>query len=320
MSTQSPIRVFIGSSPKNLIEERVFCHSLLKHASQPVEFYAIDGFTGSAKNLMTGEVKSLPPGIRNRMKGATAFSLGRWAIPEWCNYEGKAIYCDSDQILLSDITQLWNSDLAEATLAAVPVKQAKCYKHYIIDSMGAFLKTEETFYLASVMLIDCEKVKWSIRELLEKLDQNVFSLANLMYMGEQFRRHYQLSVAALPCEWNHLDYVDAESKLVHFTDLTSQPWQFHHNPVSDLWEQAFLEALDQGAVTQADIDTSYANGWLSGRVKALAQMPKSIRRPVNWIWRNSNATIFKLHASWHHQIERVKFVLSRLTTASSIRA
>ena len=41
---------------------------------------------------------------------ATPFSGFRWAVPELCNFEGKAIYCDSDFIWLSDIAKLWNQN------------------------------------------------------------------------------------------------------------------------------------------------------------------------------------------------------------------
>lgn len=323
MSTQTsscPIRIFIGSSPKNLIEERVFCYSLLKSASQPIEIYVIDGATGSAKNIATGDVKTLPAGIVGHIKGATAFSLARWAIPEWCQYQGRAMYCDSDQLAMSDITELWNYDLADSVFAAVPVKQAKCYKHYVEDSMGGFLNTEEVFYLASVMLIDCAKVKWSIHELVELLDRNAFSLPSLMYLGEHFRKHFNLSVTALPSEWNHLDYVDRDSKIVHFTDLTSQPWRFHHNPISDLWEQFFLAALDENAVTREEINTAYANGWITGRIKALAQMPKIIRRPLNRIWRGWSAALFTVSTVLKQQKRWLRAGWFRLTNWTSIRA
>ena len=40
----------------------------------------------------------------------TGFSLLRWDIPRRCNYEGFAIYLDSDQIVLADIYDLWMSD------------------------------------------------------------------------------------------------------------------------------------------------------------------------------------------------------------------
>jgi hypothetical protein len=39
---------------------------------------------------------------------ATPFSGFRWAIPEACNFEGQAIYCDSDFIFFSDLQGLWD--------------------------------------------------------------------------------------------------------------------------------------------------------------------------------------------------------------------
>ncbi|MBD1823570.1 hypothetical protein H6F51_13865 [Cyanobacteria bacterium FACHB-DQ100] len=315
-----PIRIFIGSSPKNTIEESVFRYTLLKQTQHPIEIYAIDGTSGSAKNLTTGEVKRLPAGVSDRIQGATAFSLARWAIPEWCNYQGRAIYCDSDQIALQDMTELWNYGLGDSSLAAVPVKQAKCYQHYIADSMGVFLHTEETFYLASVMLMDCEKIQWNLSELVELLDRNAFSLPNLMYLGEQFRQHFNLSVSALPSEWNHLDYADRESKIVHFTDLTSQPWRFHHNPIAEVWETVFLAAVDDNALTQAQLETAYANGWINRRIKVLAQLPSLVRRPINWVWRSWGATVFKVRTTLDRQVQRLKSGLFRLTQWKTIRA
>jgi hypothetical protein len=46
----------------------------------------------------------------NMKTWATPFSGFRWSIPEVCGFEGKAIYCDSDFIFLSDIEELWNQE------------------------------------------------------------------------------------------------------------------------------------------------------------------------------------------------------------------
>jgi hypothetical protein len=317
---KSPIRIFIGSSPKNSIEEAVFRYTLLKTTSTPLEIYVMDGSTGSARNLSTGEVKELPTDVCDRIPGATAFSMARWAIPQWCDYQGRAIYCDSDQLAIADIAELWNYDLGESPFGAVPVKQAKCYKHYIQDSMGQFLQTDEAFYLASVMLIDCAKVKWSLSDLVDLIDRNTVSLPNLMYLGEQFRSYYQISVAALPSEWNHLDYQDSESKIVHFTDLTSQPWKFHHNPISTVWEELFLATLDEGALSLAEVERAYENGWIIGRVRAIAVLPKLIRRPVNWIWRTGGTGLFKVGAVLFPQAKWLKSGWFRLTRWTTSRA
>jgi hypothetical protein len=49
-----------------------------------------------------------PWGGWNMTTWATPFSGFRWAIPEACNFEGQAIYCDSDFIFLSDLQELWD--------------------------------------------------------------------------------------------------------------------------------------------------------------------------------------------------------------------
>jgi lipopolysaccharide biosynthesis glycosyltransferase len=43
-------------------------------------------------------------------KWATPFSGFRWAVPELAGFKGKAIYCDSDFIWMSDIAKLWNQE------------------------------------------------------------------------------------------------------------------------------------------------------------------------------------------------------------------
>jgi lipopolysaccharide biosynthesis glycosyltransferase len=173
-----PIKIFIGSSPQNIIEEKVFRYTLQKYTVSPIEIHIINGKAGSVKNIGTGEMKELPTHLIHRIKGATAFSLARWAIPQWCGYQGKAIYCDSDQIALSDISALWNYDLCGSALAAVPIKKATCFKHYRDNFLKFYLKSDDDFHLASVMLFDCEKASWSFESLINLLDEGKFSLSD----------------------------------------------------------------------------------------------------------------------------------------------
>jgi hypothetical protein len=41
----------------------------------------------------------------------TPFTGLRWAISEYCNFEGRAIYMDTDQVNFRDISELYNMDL-----------------------------------------------------------------------------------------------------------------------------------------------------------------------------------------------------------------
>lgn len=54
----------------------------------------------------------------NTTNWATPFSAFRWGIPARCNYEGKAIYMDSDMIVLSDMEDLWRQDMGGKPIMA----------------------------------------------------------------------------------------------------------------------------------------------------------------------------------------------------------
>ncbi|MEL6468896.1 MAG: glycosyltransferase [Cyanobacteria bacterium J06623_4] len=282
-----PIRIFIGSSPKNIIEEQVFRYTLSKHANSQLELYIIDGTTGSATNLTTQAVKQLPRNLIEAIPGATAFSLARWAIPEWCNYQGRAIYCDSDQIVLTDIKELWDFDLSGNVVAAVPLTAAKCQPHYKATIING-LRSDNEYHLASVMLIDCQQAKiWSLAKIIDWVSQQKQSgkAPDVMWLGKNFRKSFQVGVQPLPAGWNHLDWLDADSRLVHFTDLTSQPWRFHHHPLSSLWEDLFIEALAEGELTLETIEAARQAGYICQRVSTLAHLPVEVRTPINRLWR-----------------------------------
>lgn len=281
-----PIRIFIGSSVNNLIEQKVYCYTLKQHTQHPIDFNIIDGLNGCVTNLTTGEVKQLPADISQHIPGATAFSLARWAIPEWCDYQGKAIYCDSDQIAMDDIAELWNFDLEDSFCALVPIKAAKCHPHYVRHFLQDYLKAEDTYHLSSVVLMDCEKASaWSLDKLVRLIEDNAFTLEDLMQLTAPFRNYFNISLKTLPSEWNHLDIVCPDSKIVHFTNLSTQPWRYHHNVVSELWDSLFLEAYDKGEITRADIVQANKLGRLTVRHKVTSSLDKSVRGFVNRLWR-----------------------------------
>lgn len=304
-SFSQPIRIFIGSSLRNFVEERVFVYSLTKYSKQPIEINIIDGETGSV-TLHTGEVRELPFNISNQISGATAFSLARYAIPKWCDYQGKAIYCDSDQIVLTDILELWSYDLSDSSASAVPVKSSKSSKHYVDNFLEKLKNCDDQYYLTSVMIIDCSKLKhWDINKIVKDLEEKKFSYTELMFLGSSFRNRFT-SVKALPSEWNHLDILLEDSKLLHFTDLTSQPWLFHHNKTGYLWEQYFLEAVEQGFITKEELEKAFKKGFISKRVRDFPFINKKIRPLISKLWRTWNLSNFLVLQGFQQQIHLSK--------------
>lgn len=310
-----PIRIFIGSGPRNFVEERVFVHTIEKYSTSHLEINIIDGATGSV-TFSNGDVKRLPSNLVGRVSGATAFSTARYAIPEWCDYRGKAIYCDSDQIVLTDISELWTFDLSGRAVAAVPVRKASCSDQFASSFLKRLIDSEDDYYLTSVMLIDCAATHaWNLDTIIEKLDENQYSYLEMMFLGKRFIDQFGTSVKDLPSEWNHLDTLLGDTKLVHFTDLTSQPWLSHINRVAETWEGFFIEAIDRGVLSLADIDLAYKEGVISNRIRVLPRVNRKIAHPVNSLWRSLAGSRFLLFRYLKNTAISARVKLRRITSA-----
>lgn len=119
-----PIRIFIGCPANNedLESQAVLDYTLHKHATEPLDivwmklsrdpqsFWYSDG---KGKGWIT--------------KGwATPFSPFRWAIPEYCGFEGRAIYLDVDMMVQGDIAELWNVTLYPGAFAMAKKADTFC--------------------------------------------------------------------------------------------------------------------------------------------------------------------------------------------------
>lgn len=280
-----PVRIFIGSSGKNRLEERIFVRSLRRHASVPLEINIIDGDTG-AVHLHDGRVLPLPAGVTGGVKGATAFSLARFAIPEWCGYEGRALYCDSDQLVFADIAELARCELGGATLAAVRAREAICAPAYFRHFLASLASPAADYLLTSVMVIDCAQARaWDLRRIVADLGSRGVDYSELMFTGQEFRRRFATRVTALDPRWNCLDRMVPGTKLLHFTDLRTQPWLFPHSPVNDVWERELWAAVDAGDVSAADLATARGHGGIALRVTATARWAPGARAAASRLWR-----------------------------------
>lgn len=121
--SKETIKVFIGCDPNNcdLEQMMVLDYSIHKHTSQPIEIIWMqlsrdpDSFWYSNPEQHEGW---------NTVKWATPFSGFRWAISEYCGFEGRAIYMDADVIILDDIAKLWSHPIdGQAIVAAKTVAE-----------------------------------------------------------------------------------------------------------------------------------------------------------------------------------------------------
>lgn len=97
--SNSTIKIFVGCDPNNcdLEQMMVLDYSVRKHTKHPVEIIWMqlshDPNSPWYTNQQTGE------GWHTE-HWATPFSGFRWAIPESCNFQGRAIYMDADVVVL----------------------------------------------------------------------------------------------------------------------------------------------------------------------------------------------------------------------------
>jgi hypothetical protein len=171
----------------------------------------------------------------------TGFSLKRWGIPEDLNYEGFAIYLDADQLLLSDISGLWNQNLNK------PV--SSCYCTYQHDKW--FANAPNT----SVMLIDCEKAKtdwWTMQQVIHALELDCPN--RKAYIDLMHAKHINPAPVKIDDSWNRLNLPkDGEANnILHFTIEHTQPWFNPQHPFRYIWKDFLVKAIADGYVQKTE--------------------------------------------------------------------
>ena len=153
------------------------------------------------------DINFIRPGWKS---GCTGFTVHRFLIPSLCNFEGYAIYLDVDMLLLSDIKELWE-----------------------YQRPGKWMTTPKR---DDVSVIDCSAFKDLPTPEQMRNEPRVFNknfIRNLIG-----NRH----VEGIPLDWNTCDAVTETAKLIHYTDLNTQPW--HPIPNHDYKEHPNHDAVN----------------------------------------------------------------------------
>ncbi len=217
----SLVRVFVASATAEWLPTRVLEFSIQETSALPVQVTRIASFQRSIP---------MPRDLRNRPR--TPFSFQRFLIPELCSYQDRAIYLDADMQLFADIAELSNAPMQGYDLITV--------KEGAGGRKGQF----------SVMLLDCERLRWRIESIVEGLDEGRYTYEQLMH---------EMCVAGsvghtLDVGWNSLErYEPGRTRLLHYTDMDSQPWVSLNNPLSQLWVDCLRRAIGAGFITEEEL-------------------------------------------------------------------
>jgi Glycosyl transferase family 8 len=243
---QEPVRVFIGSGEASLLERKVAIYSLREHTKRKLDIYVFNG-SHNAVELNDDAPFLAPLSLKLKYRNITEFSLYRYLIPQLCNHQGKAIYIDSDTICLTDIGELFDTPLNGCDFLA----KKDAYSH-----------TGEGLWALSVMLINCETCHFDLETYYSEIDRGLYAVNDFSCMSPAFTAHHPLKIGMLDGNWNVFDYYDQQTKLIHYTNLYTQPWKNCGHPYGELWFTYFREAIDGGYITERDIELSIIRSYV----------------------------------------------------------
>lgn len=246
MNNQKTIKVFIGSGEASLLERKVAIYSLQKHTQRQLDIYVFNG-THNSIELNDQEPFLAPLSLKLKYHNITEFSLYRFLIPQICNYQGKAIWIDSDTVCLADIAKLFDTSLNGCDFLA----KAEAYNTRSSNHWGL-----------SVMLIDCKQTRFDLETYFDEIAQGLYTYTDFSCMSPAFLAHHPLKIGQLDPQWNVFDYCDEQTKLIHYTNLNTQPWKYPHHPYGELWFEYFEEARKAGYITERDIELSLVRAYV----------------------------------------------------------
>ena len=163
------IRLFVGTDPQQHIAERALEASVRANTSQPVDIHW----------CRQGDPGWQWGGLADGW--ATPFSRFRWFVPQVCGFEGRGIYMDCDQLVLGDLSELWEWP--------IPAHKSGLY--------------------AGRGQLKADVIVWNC-------DWDGFAGIN---------RPPERELVKLPREWDHIDHLEDDTKILHFSRLATQVWK-----------------------------------------------------------------------------------------------
>jgi len=180
-----PIRLFVGMDPREWVGLSVFCSSVWRHASRPVQITPIAG----------------PPS-----GGSNAFTMSRFIVPQLCQYKGWAIYADgSDMLCRADIAELYDQSVAD--IRAVHVVKHDYKTRFPKKYFGADNPDYTRKNWSSLMLMFCGHYAW------RNIPEDPQALHRLSWIPDH-------QIGDLPPQWNYLvgeENQTGPAKIAHFT-------------------------------------------------------------------------------------------------------
>jgi len=204
------LRIFIGWDSREPECADVLRYSLEKHSSIPLDI----------RYLKLPELDFDRPWDPLQ---STEFTYTRFLVPSLCDYQGKAVFMDCDMLCLGDIRELDELPMEDLALRVVkhdhrPTEKTK------MDGKVQTVYPRKNW--SSLMLMNCAELGlWRKR---------VVEMASGAYL-HRFQEIPDEKIGEIPKTWNTLDWMDEQTRLIHYT--SGGPWFEEHrdHPFGAIW-------------------------------------------------------------------------------------
>jgi lipopolysaccharide biosynthesis glycosyltransferase len=241
----TPVTVFISSGEASVLERKVLMYSLRRNSRRNLDIRVFNGTHN------TVEREGVPPepapmSLKVKYQNVTEFSNYRFLVPQLCGNVGRAISMDSDTIAVGDIGELFDAEMGDCDFLAKPAAYGD--------------KTEEQWGL-SVALFDCARSRFALDQYFDEIAAGLYDYVDLHQMRPRFLAHHPFKVGRIDPRWNEFDHCYRDTRLIHYTNLYTQPWKFRSHPYGDLWFGYFDEARKTKYITDRDVELALVRAY-----------------------------------------------------------
>lgn len=167
-----------------------------------------------------------------RRRDLQAFAPLRRMVPALLGFQGRALVLDPDVFAIGDVYELLTRDMDGKAILC-------CQKSQWRDG--------RRLYSSAVMLLDCSKLThWQWEREIDDIFRGTVKLGPWLSLLDESPER----IGLLEEEWNHCDTLTEKTKLLHNTEIPTQPWKtglpadYHEH--APRWP-APLEMLRRGA-------------------------------------------------------------------------
>jgi hypothetical protein len=140
-------------------------------------------------------------------RNTQSFSALRRMVPELLGFRGRALVLDPDVFAIGDVWELLSRNMDGKAILC-------CQKPVWRDG--------RRLYSSAVMLLDCDKLThWQWEREIDDIFRGVMPFGPWLSLLDESPER----IGILEDEWNHCDTLTDQTKLLHNTELTTQPWK-----------------------------------------------------------------------------------------------